>query len=85
MKKEIEDFVFKTINDNELIKINEKLYLKKYQKDLLDLYHIDYTSCADINSLLFLIEEVLDEDDDSALEEVALDLQELEYYQYTHK
>ncbi len=85
MEKKIEDFVFKTINDNELIKINEKLYLKKYQKDLLDLYHIDYNSCADINSLLFLIEEVLDEDDDSALEEVALDLQELEYYQYTHK
>lgn len=84
MKKEIEDLVLKTINDNELIKINDKLYLKKYQKDILDFYHIDYYSCSDINSLLFLIEEI-SSDDNEDLAEVANDLQEFHYYHYTNK
>ena len=86
MNKDLENFIDKTILDNSLIKINDKLYLKKYQKDILDAYHIAYHTCSDINSLLFLIDEALEESlDIEALEEVSAELQEFQYYNYTNK
>lgn len=83
----IEDFVGNIMNENKLVKINENLYLKQYQIDILDMFHIEYKKCSTISEILFFIDEVLegDEGDMEALEEVADSLQEFNYYHNTNK
>lgn len=88
MNKEIEDLVNNTIHNNSLVKINDKLYLKKYQIEVLEYYHIDYQNCSSVSEVLLRIEEVLDNEeveDYDVLEEVALSLQEFNYYHNTNK
>lgn len=87
MNEKINDIVYQTINDNSLVKINKNLFLKKYQMDILDYYKIDYKSCNSVSEVLFLIEDVLTNDDldYEKLEEVALSLQEFNYYNNTNK
>lgn len=88
MNKEIEDLVNKTINNNSLVKINDQLYLKKYQIEILEYYHIEYQKCSFVSEILFLIEEILENgevEDSDVLEEVAMSLQEFSYYHNTNK
>jgi len=87
MNEDLNNYVNEIINSNSLVKINDKLYLKKYQIDVLDLYQIEYKSCSSVSEILFLIDEVLDSDssDVDALEEVAESLQEFNYYHNTNK
>ena len=88
MKEEIKALIDDTINKNSLVKINDKLYLKKYQMEILDVYHIPYKTCFSIPEVLLLINEVLENEeveDYDLLEEVASSLQEFHYYQYTNK
>lgn len=88
MNKEIEDLVNKTINNNSLVKINDALYLKKYQMEMLTYYHIEYQNCSSVSEILFLIDEALDNEeveDYDKLEELALSLQEFQYYHNTNK
>ena len=87
-KNDIDDFINDTIKKNALVKINDKLYLKQYQMEILDYYKIDYRSCKDINSVLFLIEEAISDNEGEEfelLDEVANSLQEFNYYNYTNK
>lgn len=85
--KDINNFINNTINKNSLVKINHKLYLKKYQQEILDFYHIDYYNCSSVSEIIFLIDEVLTNDskDYIMLEDVALSLQEFNYYNNTNK
>ena len=87
MKNEINELIDETINNHSLIKINDKLYLKKYQMDVLDYYHISYKNCSSVSELLFLINEVLESEGSEAniLEEIAQSLQEFQYYNNTNK
>ncbi len=88
MNKEIEKILNETIKKNELVKINDKLYLTRYQKEILDFYKIDYKSCKDINGVLFLIDEAIsdrEDEDFTLLDEIASSLQEFNYYHYVHK
>lgn len=88
MNKEIEDLVNKTIYNNNLVKINDQLYLKEYQIEVLEYYHIEYQKCSSVSEILLLIEEILDNEeveDYDSLEEVALSLQEFNYYHNTNK
>ena len=88
MNKDIENLVNETINNNSLVKINDKLYLKKYQIEVLDYYHIDYKKCSSVSEILFLIDEIIEQDeveDQDVLEEVAQSLQEFNYYHNTNK
>ena len=87
MKEEIKKCIEETINKNSLVQIHNNLYLKKYQMEILDYYHVEYQKCSSVREVLLLIEEVLDteEPDNDALEEVACDLQEFQYYHYTNK
>ena len=88
MNKEIEDSVNKTINNNSLVKINDQLYLKKYQIEILEYYHIEYQKCSSVSEILFLIEEILENgevEDSDVLEEVTMSLQEFNYYHNTNK
>ncbi len=81
MNEEMEKFINETIVSHRWIKIKNQLYLKQYQIELLDLYHIPYQNCASIKEILFLLEEENSED----LEELAKSLQELSYYHETNK
>ncbi len=88
MKEEIQKMVDDTIYKNSLVKISDKLYLKQYQMEVLDYYHIEYQKCSSVSEILFLIEEVLDNEeveDYEVLEEVATSLQEFQYYHNTNK
>lgn len=88
MNDEIRQLIDDTINKNSLVKINDQLYLKKYQIEVLECYHIPYQQCSSVLDVLCLINEVLDNDeieDYDLLEEVSKSLQEFHYYQYTNK
>lgn len=88
MEKDIEKLINEVIHNNRLIKINDKLYLKQYQKEVLEYYHIDYQRCSSVSEVLLLIEEVLDNEeveDYELLEDVATSLQEFNYYHNTNK
>lgn len=81
----LEDLITNTINDNTLVKVNEKIYLTNYQIEVLDRYHIEYNSCSDIKEIVFLIEDILEVDYDEDLDELAKSLQEFNYYNFTNK
>lgn len=87
MNDDMRSFIEETILNNNLVKINDKLYLKKYQIDILDIYHIEYKNCSSISEILFLIDEFLEDSDGDSeeLEEVADSLQEFNYYHNTNK
>lgn len=85
--KNMDTMIQNIVEDQSLVKINNQLYLKKYQKDILDIYHVEYKNCSSVSEVLFLIDEVLEESDGDieALEEVADSLQEFNYYHNTNK
>lgn len=83
MNKEVLNSVNDLIKKNNYIKVNDQVYLKKYQKDILDLYHIPYNSCGSISEILYLIDEV--DDGEEELDNVARELQEFNYYHNTNK
>lgn len=85
---DVNSFILDSIEKHSYIKINDQLYLKQYQCDVLDYYHIPYQKCSSVSEILFLIDEIIDSEDGEdydALEEVALSLQEFHYYHNTNK
>ena len=69
---------------NQLEKINDKLYLTKHQIDILDRYDIDYKTKS-IDELLFEIEDILNYEDNEELDKLSMDLAEFNYYHNTNK
>ncbi len=76
----------KTINfDNNLIKVNNNLYLTKKEIDILTKYFIPYQTCHNYHILLYLIDEYLNNEYIEELEQISLDISERSYYQNTNK
>lgn len=71
-------------NKNKLVKVNEKLYLTNYQIEVLNKYEIDFQN-LNLSSIIFLGEEILEEDDYDDLDEVIRELAEGNYYENTNK
>lgn len=71
-------------NKNKLVKVNEKLYLTNYQIEVLNKYEIDFQN-LNLSSIIFLGEEILEEDDYDDLDEVIKELAERNYYENTNK
>ena len=71
-------------NKNKLVKVNEKLYLTNYQIEVLNKYEIDFKN-LNLSSIIFLGEEILEEDDYEDLDEVIRELAERNYYENTIK
>lgn len=69
------------INENKINKINDSIYLTNKQIEVLQNHQIAYQNCHDLKELLFLIDDI----DDEEIEEIAMDISELNYYQYTNK
>lgn len=80
MKEEI----LKTIENNKLVKINDKIYLTNYQLEVLNKYEIP-SNVNSIKEILFYIDEVLEQNDALDLEEIAHELEEFDYYNNTNK
>ena len=74
-------------NDKNMIKMRGNgIYLSDNQIKVLKRYNIDYNIYASLSSLIFDIEEILNEEVDvEDLEEVSIKLAEINYYNYTNK
>lgn len=70
---------------NRLVKINNKLYLTNYQIEILNKYNIDYKSLGNLSSIIYVAEEIIEEDDYEDLDEIIRELAERNYYENTNK
>lgn len=70
---------------NKLVKINNKLYLTNYQIEILNKYNIDYENLGSLSSIIYVAEEILEEDDYEDLDEIIKELAERNYYENTNK
>jgi len=85
VKLDLENLINNAINDNSFVKINDKIYLTKYQISVLERFHIGYQKCTEIKDILFLIDDYLEGEYEEELDELAKNLQEFNYYNFTHK
>lgn len=74
-------------NDRSMIKMRGNgIYLSDNQIEVLKRYSIDYNKYTSLSSLIFDIEEILNEEADiEDLEEISVKLAELNYYNNTNK
>lgn len=74
-------------NDRSMIKMRGNgIYLTDNQIEVLKRYSIDYNKYTSLSSLIFDIEEILNEEADiEDLEEISVKLAELNYYNNTNK
>lgn len=86
-KLDIDSLTKDVYNDKSMIKMRGNgIYLSDNQIEVLKMYDIDYKKYISLNSLIFEIEEILNEEvDASDLEEVSSRLSELNYYNNTNK
>lgn len=86
-KLDIDSLTKDVYNDKSMIKMRGNgIYLSDNQIEVLKRYDIDYKKYISLNSLIFEIEEILNEKvDASDLEEVSSRLSELNYYNNTNK
>lgn len=87
-KEEIDTYVYKTIRDNMLKRVNN-LYLSTRQINILEKYNIDYKNILDIKELIFNVENYINENYSyevlSDLEDLSRELSEFNYYYNTNK
>lgn len=81
------------LNDDEIMG-NEKSFLKRRKNglmlsdldiDILKRNGINYLEATSLESLIFMIEEALSEEDNDELENLNIKLGEYNYYNYTNK
>lgn len=86
-KLDIDSLTKDVYNDKSMIKMRGNgIYLSDNQIEVLKRYDIDYKKYISLNSLIFEIEEILNEEVDAGdLEEVSSRLSELNYYNNTNK
>lgn len=62
------------------------LLLTQYEIDVLDKYKINYKNTSSLKEIIFLIEEILNEDSSyEDLENISLSISERDYYMNTNK
>ena len=62
-----------------------KIYLSDYQISVLNSFGINYDKYKDMKSIIFEVENILNEFDDPDLEKVSQELSEFNYYNNTNK
>lgn len=71
------------INDiSKSLKLNyyNNLILSNKEIEVLERYNIDYKNCSSMKDLLYLIDEELDIEDNSELEEISISISDRDYY-----
>ena len=82
----VKKVISETNYQNKLLKkVNDNLFLSQSEIELLELYHIPYSTCTSIKDLIFLIEEEMEYDCPEELEMLSQNLSERDYYFYTNK
>lgn len=82
---EIEELVGLKDNEKNLLKARKKgLLLTDNQVGVLERYNIDASKCSTMTELLYMIDQV-DDDDEDELTALADQLAEVNYYQNTRK
>ena len=83
----IDQLVEEIYNDKNMIKQKKNgIYISDNDVEVLRRYNIDYNKYVSLSSLIFDIENILNEDTDvDDLEEVSRRLAELNYYNNTNK
>lgn len=86
-KSDINDLTKDVYNDKTMIKMRGNgIYLSDNQIEVLKRYDIDYSKYSSLSSLIFEIEEILNNETDiEDLEEISQRLSELNYYNNTNK
>lgn len=86
-KLDINDLTKDVYKDKTMIKMRGNgIYLSDNQIEVLKRYDIDYSKYSSLSSLIFEIEEILNNETDiEDLEEVSQRLSELNYYNNTNK
>lgn len=84
-ESDLTEYLKKEINKNEYQKINDNLYLTKYQSKVLDDFHIPYKDCNSAREILFLLEDTYDDEEFAELDEIARQIEEYSYYHETNK
>ena len=75
----IDDYINEVSKSLKLNNING-LILSNKEIEILDRYKIDYKSCSNMKDLLFLIDEELDIEENSELEEISISISDRDYY-----
>ena len=66
--------------------VKKGIFLSDYQISVLNQYGIDVNKCSSINDLIYQIDEILDDEEDSEdLESVSKEISEFNYYANTNK
>jgi len=74
------------MENNFLKHIKNDIYLTDNDISILERYEIDYLNCTNLKELMFIIEDILNNDDtDIDLEDLSLKLSEYNYYYKTNK
>ena len=83
----INDLTNEILNDKSMLKQRGNgIYLSDNDIEVLNKYNINYQCYASLNSLIFDIEQILNEDTDlNDLDEISRKLSELNYYNNTNK
>lgn len=84
---DINKLINNVYDDKNMIKMRGNgIYLSDNQIEVLKRYDIDYKKYSSLNSLIFEIEEILNEEVDADdLEQISSKLSELNYYNNTNK
>lgn len=81
---EIDKIIQDVFEENQLEKINDRLYLTKRQKDILNRNDIEYSNKS-IEELIFELEDILNYEDNEELDRLSSELSEFNYYHNTNK
>lgn len=74
------------LESNMLKTYKSGVMLTNYETQILDKYNIDYKNVSSLKEIIFLVEEVLNEDSSlDDLENISLSISERDYYMNTNK
>lgn len=78
----MDETIAKILKENQKIKIKDNYYLTNKQITTLANKNIPYNNLNNSKELLFILQEFLD---DEEIDEIALEISEDTYYNYTNK
>lgn len=85
LEKLVNEMDFKS---GEFVTCKNGLMLTNMEIDVLKRYGVDYEKCSTLKEIIYLVEDILNEDDASDLDEleyVSSTISERDYYQNTNK
>lgn len=70
---------------NELVNIGNGLMLTNREIEVLDKWKINYKNCSSLKEIIYLIDDVTEDDNIEELDSISMSISERDYYQNTNK